>query len=272
MTISTMRGCPYSCKWCSKAVYGNSYRRRSPEKVVGELARLDERYHPDQFWLVDDVFTISKGWLQDFLHHIRKNNFEIRYECITRADKMDEEIVHLLKESGCFKVWIGGESGSQKVLDRMDRRVSAGQVREMIILSKKAGLETGTFLMLGYPGETLKDIDETLKHLKLASPDHFTLTLAYPIKGTAFYEEVSTTLRVPISGNFGDYSDRDVDFKRTYRPGFYKQAIRYIHHEMKAVSHRQGIKRLSPFFIKHWLIALTSRLLMSFYKIINKNS
>lgn len=267
MTISTMRGCPYFCKWCSKAVYGSSYRRRSPENVVRELSRLVEQYHPDQFWFVDDVFTISKSWLQEFLQHSRQYKLEIRYECITRADKMNEETVQLLKESGCFKVWIGGESGSQKVLDRMDRRVTAEQVREMIIMCKKAGMETGTFLMLGYPGETIEDIDETLKHLKLANPAHFTLTLAYPIKGTAFYEEVSTTLRMPVSTNFGDYSDRDLDFKRTYRPGFYKHAIRYVHHEMEAFRKSTGIAPYKLSFLKHRLIALISRGFMAFYSI-----
>lgn len=272
MTVSTMRGCPYTCKWCSKAVYGNSYRRRSPEKVVMELARLNELYHPDQYWFVDDVFTISKKWMQDFLHHLQKNNLKIRYECITRADKMDEETVNLLKETGCFKVWIGGESGSQKVLDRMDRRVSAEQVREMIIMSKKAGLETGTFLMLGYPGETLGDIVETLHHLKLAHPDHFTLTLAYPIKGTAFYEEVATTLREPISGHWGDYSDRDLDFRRTYKTGFYKHAMRFLNHQMAAYSYKSVKERLSFLFIKHWLIARFSRVIMTLYKYNGKGS
>jgi anaerobic magnesium-protoporphyrin IX monomethyl ester cyclase len=266
LTVSTMRGCPYSCKWCSKAVYGISYRRRSPEKVVEELVFLKDHYHPDQYWFVDDVFTISKSWLQDFLHHLRKNNLNIKYECITRADKMDAETVQLLKETGCYKVWIGGESGSQKVLDRMDRRVTAEQVREMIIMSKKAGLETGTFLMLGYPGETIKDIDETISHLKLANPDHFTLTLAYPIKGTDFYDEVATTIKVSISGIFGDHSDRDLDFQRTYKPGFYKHAIRYVHHEIQAFRHNSALKHLSPFFLKHWLIARLSRGFIAFYK------
>lgn len=268
MTMSTMRGCPYFCKWCSKAVFGNSYRRRSPEKVVLELIRLVDLYHPDQFWFVDDVFTMSKSWLQEFLDHSRRHKLDFRYECISRADRMDDETVKLLKDSGCSKVWIGGESGSQKVLDRMDRRVTAEQVRKMIILCRNAGIETGTFIMLGYPGETLEDIDETLKHLKTSNPDNYTLTLAYPIKGTEFYEEVSTSLMMPVTTNFGDYSDRDLDFQRTYKPAFYKHAIRYVHHEMEAFRNRTGKKLPSPFFIRHRSIAIVSRLLMSFYKII----
>lgn len=272
MTMSTMRGCPYFCKWCSKAVYGNSYRRRSPENVVLELKRLVEKYNPDQFWFVDDVFTISKSWLVEFSDHLRKNKLKIRYECITRADKMDHDIAQLLKETGCIKVWIGGESGSQKVLDRMDRRVTAEQVREMIQTSKTAGMETGTFIMLGYPGETRKDIDETMNHLKTSNPDHYTLTLAYPIKGTEFYDEVSTRLRMPVYTNFGNYTDRDIDFQRTYQPAFYKYAIRYLHHEMEAFNRKHIGKHLSPFYLKHHLIALLSRFIMSFYKINHTNN
>ena len=265
LTISTMRGCPYFCKWCSKAVYGNSYRRRSPENVVVELAQLDKLYHPDQFWFVDDVFTISKSWLQDYLDQSLKNRLRIRYECITRADKMDEETIRLLKESGCFKVWIGGESGSQSLLDRMDRRVKAEQVREMIILSKKFGLETGTFLMLGYPGETIKDIDETLQHLKQSSPDHFTISLAHPIKGTSFYSEVESTVKVPGSRLWGEYSDWDLEFTRTYKAGFYKHAIRYLNHQMAVYSCKSLTEHLSFHYIKHRLTALFSRFLMFFY-------
>ena len=190
ITMSTMRGCPYSCRWCSKAVFGRSFRRRTASLVVKEIARLQEQYSPDRFWIVDDVFTISKKWLVEFNNAMQVSNLKIKYESITRADKLDNEMIGLLKESGCFRLWIGAESGSQKVLDHMDRGVKAQVVRDMIKLTKKAGIEAGTFLMLGYPGEDEKDIIETVNHLKDAAPDHFTVTLSYPIPGTEFYNEV----------------------------------------------------------------------------------
>jgi radical SAM superfamily enzyme YgiQ (UPF0313 family) len=188
ISINTMRGCPYTCKWCSRAVYGLTYRRRSPKVVVDEIELIINEYHPDTLWFVDDVFTISYGWMEKFCGELRQRGVHIKYECITRSDRMNEEVISMLKDSGCYKVWIGAESGSQRVIDFMDRRVNVNQVREMIDLSKKYGIETGTFIMLGYPGETEADIEEPIDHLKQSNPDYFTITLAYPIKGTEFYQ------------------------------------------------------------------------------------
>ena len=134
-----MRGCPYTCKWCSRAVYGQTYRRRSPEKVVDELAQLKQRYDFDTIWFVDDVFTISHRWLEGFRDALVNRGLDLRFECITRADRMNETVIRLLKESGCFRVWIGAESGSQSVIDAMDRRVDVQQVRTMIRATRAAG-------------------------------------------------------------------------------------------------------------------------------------
>ena len=166
LTISTQRGCPYTCKWCSTAVYGQSYRRRSPQNVVDEISEIVQTYNPDSLWFVDDVFTVSHKWLESFANELESRKMNVRFECITRADRMNENVVQLLKRAGCFRVWIGAESGSQKVIDLMDRRVDVNQVRKMIQLSKKCGIKAGTFIMLGYPGETEEDIFETLKPFK----------------------------------------------------------------------------------------------------------
>jgi len=259
ISVSTMRGCPYTCKWCSKAVFGTTYRRRSPVPVVDELVRLKKKFGPVRFWMVDDVFTMDKAWLREFAGLIGKREISISYECITRADRMDEEVISLLKQSGCFRVWIGAESGSQEVLDRMDRRVDAVQVREMIRASKEAGLETGTFLMLAYIGETEKNIRETLEHLKDADPDHFTITMAYPIPGTEFYNEVQMKdLKVP--GEWGTYTDREINYNKAYSDKYYRNAIRYIHHEMRA--YKTGINKQKMRKVKHKFISVASRSLM----------
>jgi radical SAM superfamily enzyme YgiQ (UPF0313 family) len=226
LSISSMRGCPYTCKWCSRAVYGLSYRRNSPAKVVQEIKEMQMNYQPDALWFVDDVFTISHKWLREFAVELAKEQVTLQYECITRADRMNEEIVELLKETGCFRVWIGAESGSQKVIDLMDRRVDVVKVREMIQLAQKSGIEAGTFIMLGYPGETEEDIEETLSHLKAANPSHFTLTVAYPIKGTELYQEVEAQLGV--LPEWAISTDRDLDYARTYPRRYYDFAIRYV--------------------------------------------
>lgn len=251
ISVNTMRGCPYTCKWCSRAVYGLSYRRRSPEHVVAELKYLKTNYQPDALWFVDDVFTVSHKWLAAFVEEVRRQDAVIPYECITRADRMSEEVIDLLKASGCFRVWIGAESGSQRVIDLMDRRVDVRKVREMIQLSREKGLEAGTFIMLGYPGETEADIEATVEHLKVSHPDYYTITIAYPIKGTEMYAEVEE--RFVSSLDWATSTDRDVDYERTYARKYYDYAVRYVVNEVAAA-------RTSGWaFVKHKLKSAVAR-------------
>jgi radical SAM superfamily enzyme YgiQ (UPF0313 family) len=230
VSISTMRGCPYTCKWCSRAVYGLTYRRRSPKVVVDEIELIMNEYHPDTLWFVDDVFTISHNWMGKFCNELNGRGIHIKYECITRSDRMNEEVILMLKESGCYRIWIGAESGSQQVIDFMDRRVNVNQVRDMIQMSKKYGIETGTFIMLGYPGETEEDIEETIDHIKSSNPDYFTITLAYPIKGTDFFREVEADLNNSFSWELN--TDRERVFNRTYSRKYYDFAIRRVVNEI----------------------------------------
>ena len=243
MTVSTQRGCPYTCKWCSTAVYGTSYRRRSPALVAEEFKHLKEVYNPDSVWFVDDVFTVSHKWLEAFKDEVQKQDAVIPFECITRADRMNEDVIQWLKEAGCFRVWIGAESGSQKVIDLMDRRVDVHKVREMIQLTRKSGMEAGTFIMLGYPGETEEDIKETVNHLKQSNPDYFTITVAYPIKGTSLYQEVEALQTKDL--NWNETTDRDRDFKRNYSRAYYEHALRWVNNEVWYNKEKLANKHLS---------------------------
>ncbi len=230
LSMVTMRGCPYTCTWCSHAVYGESYRRRSPEAVVDELQRLIDSYSPDAFWFADDVFTINHEWLNGFARELRERRVHIRYECITRADRMNHEVVQQLRSSGCSRVWIGSESGSQRILDAMSRRVKAEQIRAVVKLSREAGIEVGMFIMLGYNGEQREDIEQTVHHVKAAHPDIVLTTVAYPIKGTTFYREVTDRLRLP-SLPFDQWNDRMIDIAGRYSRRFYWFANRRIINE-----------------------------------------
>lgn len=245
INLNTMRGCPYSCKWCSRAVYGTSYRRRSPKLVADEIQYLKENYDFDMIWFVDDVFTINHKWLREFVTEMQQRELKVPYEIITRADRLNEEAVQLLQQSGCFRVWIGAESGSQKIIDAMDRRVKVDDVRQMIQLVKSYGIEAGTFIMLGYPGEDETDIKETLHHLKTSNPDHYTITVAYPIKGTPLYAEVENLFVEDLPWH--NSTDRDIDFKRTYNRKYYDHAITWIHYEM--LYHRRK-KNLNSIVLK----------------------
>jgi radical SAM superfamily enzyme YgiQ (UPF0313 family) len=237
ISINTMRGCPYSCKWCSRAVYGQSYRRRSAKNVVDEIEWIQSNYEVDSIWFVDDVFTVSHKWLSEFNEELLSRNIKMPYECITRADRMNEEVIKELKSSGCFRVWIGAESGSQKVIDLMDRRVDVNQVRDMIKLAQSNGIQAGTFIMVGYPGETEEDIFETVHHLKTSNPDIFTITVAYPIKGTPLYQEVEDRFIEDLPWETS--TDRDIDFKRTYSRKYYNYAVSMIVNEVNAFKAQQ---------------------------------
>lgn len=262
ISVSTMRGCPYTCKWCSRAVYGQSYRRRSAAKVATELKWIQENYEVDTVWFVDDVFTVSHVWLKQFTEEVKKAKVTLKYECITRADRMNEEVIQLLKESGCFRVWIGAESGSQKVIDLMDRRVDVNKVQEMIKLTQAAGMEAGTFIMVGYPGETEKDIELTIEHLKAGNPNVFTITVAYPIKGTPLYTEVEPLFVKELP--WEKHTDRDIDFKRTYPRKYYDYAVRRIVNEVNA--YKSWLNGNYKQFAKLWLKAKAANLLMSLSK------
>ncbi len=233
MSVNTMRGCPYTCKWCSRAVYGGTYRRRSPQLVAQELKLLKETYNPDMIWFVDDVFTIHHKWLTEFAQELKKMDAVIPYEIISRADRLNEDVIKTLKESGCFRVWVGAESGSQKIIDAMDRRVDVVKTREMINLLKQYGIEAGTFIMLGYPGETKEDIKETIKHLVISNPSQYTITIAYPIKGTELYNEVKNEF-LDQQLQWETSTDRDIDFKRTHPKIYYQHAIKWVMNEVYA--------------------------------------
>lgn len=253
VNISTQRGCPYTCRWCSTAVYGQSYRRRSPASVCDEIREIQAKYNPDTLWFVDDVFTVSHKWLKAFANEVLLRGLKFRYECITRADRMNEEVIHDLKRSGCFRVWIGAESGSQKIIDRMDRRVEVKQVQRMLQAARKAGLETGTFIMLGYPGETEADIVETAEHLVASNPHHFTITVAYPIRGTSLYEEVKNDL--VSTPDWNSSTDRDLDFRRTYPREYYNYAVRFVVNEVKYRTLPRWQRWMNP---RAWLLRMKS--------------
>ncbi len=207
VSIITARGCPYRCRWCSHQVFGMTHRRRKPELVVDEVEWLVEQYSPEMIWIADDVFTIHHGWLKNYAAEMKRRGLHIPFECISRADRMTEEVADLLAELGCFRLWIGSESGSQRVLDRMERGVSVGQVQSAVQMCRTRGIQSGMFLMWGYEGEELTDIEETIAHVKRSNPDVFFTTLAYPIKGTTYHSEVRE--RVRNNKPWAETSDRE---------------------------------------------------------------
>ncbi len=222
ISLITARGCPYRCNWCSHSVYGTTHRRRSPKSVVSEIEWILERYNPELLWLADDVFTIHHGWLFEFAAEMRRKKLDIPFECITRADRVNEAVAETLAELRCFRVWIGSESGSQRILDAMQRGVTIQQVRSAVHLCKSRGIQTGMFLMWGYEGEEIEDIEQTVAHAKACQPDVCFTTVSYPIKGTPYYERVSS--RLVTLGDWARSTDRDIRIEGRHSRRFYQHA------------------------------------------------
>ena len=233
VNLITARGCPYKCRWCSHAVFGFSHRRRSHLDVVAEVEHIRDRWHPDQVWYADDVFTISHRWLFDYAAELERRNLRLPFETISRADRMmREEVLATLARMGCYRIWIGSESGSQRILDAMQRGVSVEQVRRACKLAQAHGIQVGMFLMWGYEGEEFEDIAATVEHVKATNPEVFFTTVSYPIKGTGYFEKVRARVRAPIPWQEGSDRDYVIDGRRGRE--YYKLADQWLRNEVEA--------------------------------------
>ncbi len=235
LSLITARGCPYTCRWCSRSVFGETHRRRKVTAVADELEMLLGRYRPDMLWFADDVFTIHRGWTLAFEKELSRRGLRVPFECISRAEHIDAEVAAALARMGCFRLWIGSESGSQRILDAMDRRVKVEQVQQATRLLQARGIEVGMFLMFGYPGESRDDLRQTIEHLKRARPDVFLTTVAYPITGTPFHGEVSD--RVVPAGPWATTTDRDVTLRGREGRLYFQLARRWVEAEVARDRH-----------------------------------
>lgn len=226
----TARGCPFRCNWCSHQVFGQSHRRRDPIKVVDEVEWLISEYQPDMVWVSDDVFTINHAWIRNYAAEMRRRGIRIPFECISRADRLSPEMMDLLAELGCFRMWIGSESGSQRILDAMDRGVKIEQVHKAVEMCRERNIQSGMFLMWGYEGEELEDIEATVKHVSTSNPDIFLTTVSYPIKGTPYYNRIAQRL-IQIAP-WGQTSDRELKIEGRHSRNFYSYADKLLRDEV----------------------------------------
>jgi anaerobic magnesium-protoporphyrin IX monomethyl ester cyclase len=231
VSLITARGCPYHCRWCSHEVFGKTHRRRKPAAVADELEWLVKEYQPDMAWMADDVFTIHPGWLFEYAQELKQRNLKLPFECISRADRLNPRVVETLAAMGCFRVWIGSESGSQRILDAMERGVTVEEVRNAVALCRSHGIQTGMFLMWGYEGEELSDIEATVDHVKKTDPDIFFTTVAYPIKGTPYFLEVADRVQNYKPWNVG--SDREMGIRGRHSRQFYSHADKLLRNSVE---------------------------------------
>jgi radical SAM superfamily enzyme YgiQ (UPF0313 family) len=226
VSLICARGCPFHCQWCSHAVYGHTHRRRSPANVADELEMLLARYKPDQVWYADDVLTIHRKWFLEYAALLKQRNLKVPFECISRPDCLNEDVVKALAEMGCYRLWLGSESGSQRILDAMQRQTNVEDLQAKAKMLKRVGISVGMFIMLGYEGEELSDLDATTDYLKSSAPDLFLTTVAYPIKGTGYQNAVESRVLAP--DEWDKISDRDLSVKGRYSRRFYSFATRWM--------------------------------------------
>lgn len=232
MNIATTRGCPYHCNWCAKPIYGQRYATRSPKKVVEEIAWLKERFAPDHLWIVDDVFGLKPGWVEEFAALVNEQGARIPFRCLMRADQVTPSVANALASAGCRMLWMGAESGSQKVLDAMEKGLRVADIHNANTLLKAAGINVGVFLQFGYPGETWSDIEATLQLARDLEPSDIGVSVSYPLPGTGFYERVRQELGV--KQNWIDSNDLSTMYKATYAPDVYRRVHGLVHHEFRA--------------------------------------
>jgi anaerobic magnesium-protoporphyrin IX monomethyl ester cyclase len=243
LNIATTRGCPFKCNWCAKPIYGNRYNSRSPEKVVDEIETLLRLYQPDHFWMCDDIFGLKPGWVEEFRDLVVARRVRFKYKIQSRADLLlENSAIEALAESGAETVWIGAESGSQKILDAMEKGITIQQIRAATGLLREKGLRTGFFLQFGYLGENLQDIRATIQMVLELMPDELGISVSYPLPGTKFYEEVKGQLSEKT--NWRDSDDLAMMFQGTFGKEYYRQLHRYVHSIYRRKKGYENLKKI----------------------------
>ncbi len=246
LNLATTRGCPYKCNWCAKPIYGNRYHSRSPERVAGEIEMLIERYGVHHFWMADDIFGLKPGWVQRFRDVVRQKNLVFEYKIQSRVDLLlKEDTIDALVDSGLREVWVGAESGSQKILDAMDKGTTLDQIRKATELLKRKGVNVCFFLQFGYLGETKADIEATLRMVEELRPHNIGISVSYPLPGTKFHEKVKNLLG--DKQNWEVSNDLAMMYPATYSPAYYRRLHRLVHKRFRL---RQGLDELQKIFAR----------------------
>lgn len=243
LNLATTRGCPYACSWCAKPIYGQKYNSRSAENVVTEIEFLIKTYGVSYFWICDDIFGLKTGWVNQFRDLIKIKELQFKYMMQSRVDVMlKDDAIKALADSGLDIVWVGAESGSQKILDAMNKDIKVEKIYEARKKLANHGVRVAFFLQFGYLGENWEDIQKTQKMLFDLMPDDMGISVSYPLPGTKFHELVKKDL--VDKANWTDSDELALMFKNTFSPNFYKVLHRYIH---KKFRRKQGVKRIGEF-------------------------
>jgi radical SAM superfamily enzyme YgiQ (UPF0313 family) len=233
MNVASSRGCPYHCNWCAKPIWGQRYHVRSAANVAAELAWLKETFAPDHIWFVDDIFGLIPGWVEQFANEIETRGARTPFKSLQRADLvLKGGTIDGLRRAGAQRVWVGAESGSQKILDAMEKGTRVEDIYATAQRLHAAGIEVGFFLQFGYPGETRADIERTLQMIRDCQPDDVGMSVSYPLPGTRFYTAVQHELG--SKQNWQDSEDLAMLYNGPFSTAFYRWLHRVLHREFRA--------------------------------------
>jgi len=225
------RGCPFRCNWCAKPIYGNKFLLRSADSVAEEMLLLKHEYRVEHLWFADDIFGLNRHWVCDFAAAVERRDAVIPFKIQSRADLMTTETVAALKRAGCEEVWMGAESGSQAILNAMDKGLTVASIHRARSRLGVAGIRAAFFLQFGYPGETLQEIEETIALVRSCRPDDIGVSVSYPLPGTVFHQRVQEQLGA--KRNWIDSQDLSVMFRAAYTDQFYCSLRNALHYEVE---------------------------------------
>jgi anaerobic magnesium-protoporphyrin IX monomethyl ester cyclase len=241
LNMAGSRGCSFRCAWCAKPTWGNHYLQRSPDDVAAEMTYLQRTFGPQHVWFADDIFGFRVEWILNFTAATRREGGGIPFTIQTRADLISERMAQALHDAGCQEAWIGAESGSQRVLDGMNKGTTVREIRTARDRLRAASIRVGFFIQLGYMGEQLDDILATRDLLEAARPDEIGVSVSYPLPGTKFYEQVKAQLGRKT--HWQDSNDLDMMFHGTYTSDFYRAVRNLLHDQISlqtAAAQRRG--------------------------------
>jgi anaerobic magnesium-protoporphyrin IX monomethyl ester cyclase len=239
MNMVSTRGCPFHCNWCAKPIWGQRYAMRSPGDVAVEMASIKHKYEPDHIWFADDIFGLRPDWVAEFADLVEKHHALIPFTMQSRCDLMTPAAVDGLARAGCREVWMGAESGSQRILDAMDKGTKVEEIAAARHALGAAGIRASFFIQFGYPGETWDDISATISMVRELLPDDIGVSVSYPLPGTRFHSMVVDDLETET--NWHESNDLQMLFRGTYTTTFYRQLHLALHDDLNLRRRQAGL-------------------------------
>ena len=240
LNMVTSRGCPFRCNWCAKPAYGSTYRVRKPALVAQEMRLLKRTFEPDHIWFADDIFALSNHWTLEFAAAVEELDARIPFKMQSRCDLMTRSTVEALRRAGCEEVWMGAESGSQRILSAMEKGLRVAEIHEARANLARHDIRACFFLQFGYPGEGWEEIEATIQMVRETKPDDIGVSVSYPLPGTKFFDLVSA--QMGRKANWSESGDLSMMFRGAFSSEFYRALADALHLEVRSRENLSAIQ------------------------------